>query len=39
MNKQSIKSDWQSYAMALVLLGGTFATYWTTRPFADVVAQ
>lgn len=39
MNMQSIKSDWQSYAMALVLLGGTFATYWTTRPFADVVAS
>ena len=39
MNKQSIKSDWQSYALALVLLGGSFATYWTTRPFADVVAS
>ncbi|CAN5664417.1 hypothetical protein BH10CYA1_BH10CYA1_52010 [soil metagenome] len=39
MNIQSIKSDWQSYAVALVLLGGTFATYWTTRPFADVVAS
>ncbi|MBI2811943.1 MAG: VanW family protein [Candidatus Melainabacteria bacterium] len=39
MNIQSIKSDWQSYAVALLLLGGTFATYWTTRPFADVVAS
>lgn len=39
MNIQSIKSDWQSYAIVLVLLIGAAITYWLTRPFADVVAS
>jgi vancomycin resistance protein VanW len=39
MTKADIKTDWQSYAIAIALLLVAFAMYWTTRPFADVVAN
>ncbi len=39
MNKLDLKSDWKSYALTLTLLVFAFGIYWTTRPFADVVAS
>lgn len=36
--KKIVWSDWQSYVVALSLLGAAAGAYWLTRPFADVVA-